>query len=81
MKVYALGVPIFVPSRAFLTASRHVNDRGLMIGNAYCPPREGYTPNRHAAAKAHRFSPEMDDPKSLGYWLQFADYFQWASAA
>ena len=79
-QVYALGVPIFVPSRAFLAASRLVNDRGLMLGNAYCHPREGYTPNRHASAKVHRFSPEMDDPKSLTYWLQFADYFQWASA-
>lgn len=73
-ELYALGIPLFVPSAEFLVKSGVVWD--LWIGSdAYCGKGAKF-PQKHPLTR-HLFSPEDQSPEAKQYWLQFADYFQW----
>ena len=76
-ELYALGIPIFIPSIEFLVNLKLVHDRTL-IDPFYCGRKLKFEdlPKQHPASN-HPFSPEdVASPEATRYWLQFADYYQ-----
>jgi hypothetical protein len=73
-EVYAMGIPMFVPTIPFLRALDMTHDRRNR-DDPYCG-RDAGVPPKHPSS-AHPFSPEDDDEASFTYWLQFADLYQW----
>lgn len=77
-ELYALGIPIFVPSIEFLVQLKLVSDRTL-LDDFYCGKDLKFSdlPNQHPRS-THPHSPEdRDSIAAMNYWLQFADYYQW----
>jgi len=72
-ELYALGVPLFVPTPAFL-AELGVMDDMRTTDVHYCPGVE--PPPRHADS-TQPFSPEDRSRPALEHWLQYSDFFQW----
>ena len=76
-ELYALGIPIFVPSIDFLVQLKLVHDRTL-IDPFYCGRTLKFEdmPRQHPNSN-HPYSPEdVRSPEAIRYWLQFADYYQ-----
>lgn len=76
-ELYALGIPIFVPSIDFIVQLNIVRDRTL-LDSFYCGRKLKFEdmPKQHPNSH-HPFSPEDKiSPKAMAYWLQFADYYQ-----
>ncbi|CAF1185603.1 unnamed protein product [Adineta ricciae] len=76
-ELYALGVPIFIPSIDFIVKLKVVSDRTL-IDPFYCGRKMKFTdmPKQHPKSN-HPYSPEdVQSPEAIAYWLQFADYYQ-----
>ena len=72
-EIYALGIPVFVPSPEFLQQLGIVNDR-LLTSTDYCGPNAWFAPR-------HPQSLHAPDPESAGaaeslYWLRLADFYQ-----
>ena len=77
-ELYALGIPIFIPSIEFLVQLKLVSDRTL-LDDSYCGKHLKFTdlPNQHPRSN-HPHSPEdRESIAAMNYWLQFADYYQW----
>ena len=72
-EIYALGVPVFVPSPEFLQQLGIVNDR-LMTSTDYCGPGAWFAP-RHPQS-LHAPNPEAAGGESELYWLRLAEYYQ-----
>ena len=73
-EVYALGVPIFVPSVSFILAlnllqDKNANDAHYCGSNFVVPPQHPLS--------AHPYSPEDRSEEAQRYWVQFADFYQW----
>jgi hypothetical protein len=76
-ELYALGIPIFVPSIDFIVHLKLVRDRTL-IDPFYCGRKLKFKdmPKQHPSSN-HPYSPEdIVLPEAIRYWLQFADYYQ-----
>ena len=76
-ELYALGIPIFVPSIDFLIQLKLVYDRTL-LDNFYCGTHLKFTdlPSQHSNSH-HPYSPEdRESTAAMTHWLQFADYYQ-----
>jgi hypothetical protein len=76
-ELYALGIPIFVPSIEFIVKLKLIHDRTL-IDNYYCGPQLKFSdmPRQHPNSN-HPYSPEdIVSTEGITYWLQFADYYQ-----
>jgi hypothetical protein len=73
VELYALGIPIFVPSPEFLLQLGIVDDR-LMTTGDYCGPGAWFAP-RHAQS-LHGPSPESAAPDDSLYWLRLAEFYQ-----
>lgn len=76
-ELYALGIPIFIPSIDFIVQMNLVRDRTL-IDPFYCGHRVKFEdlPKQHSSSN-HPYSPEdVLSPEAISYWLQFADYYQ-----
>lgn len=76
-ELYALGIPIFVPSIEFIVKLKLVNDRTLIDGH-YCGGSLKFSdmPKQHPNSN-HPYSPEdLISSEAISYWLQFADYYQ-----
>lgn len=76
-ELYALGIPIFVPSIDFIVELKLVYDRTL-IDSFYCGRTLKFEdmPKQHPRSN-HPYSPEdIVLPDAMRYWLQFADYYQ-----
>jgi hypothetical protein len=76
-ELYALGIPIFVPSIEFIVKLKLVNDRTLIDGH-YCGNSLKFSdmPKQHPNSN-HPYSPEdIISSEAMSYWLQFADYYQ-----
>ena len=76
-ELYALGIPIFVPSIDFIVHLGLVHDRTL-IDPSYCGHKLQFKdmPKQHPSSN-HPYSPEdIVLPEAIRYWLQFADYYQ-----
>lgn len=80
--IYALGVPMFVPSIPFLMELKHVEDLHIRDG-FYCGPNWQPPPPFRLAngSTTHPFSPEDLSVEAQSYWLQYADYYQWPHIA
>lgn len=74
IEVYALGIPMFVPTPEFLYELGVMVDR-RMRDPWYCGPSV-QVPDRHPNA-THPFSPEADDRQSFLYWVRFSDFYEW----
>ena len=72
-EIYALGVPIFVPTPEFLQQLGIVNDR-LMTSTDYCGPDAWFAP-RHPQS-LHLPNPEIAGGENELYWLRLAEYYQ-----
>jgi hypothetical protein len=72
-ELYALGVPLFVPTPAFL-AELGVMDDMRTTDVHYCP---GVAPPSQHPNSTHPHSPEDRSSAAHLYWLQFADFYQW----
>ena len=73
VEIYALGIPIFVPSPEFLLQLGIVNDR-LMTSTDYCGPGAWFAP-RHPQS-LHAPNPESAAAEDFLYWLRLAEYYQ-----
>ncbi|CAM4838225.1 unnamed protein product [Rotaria magnacalcarata] len=76
-ELYALGIPMFVPTIDFIVELNLVIDRTL-IDKFYCGRSLKFDdmPKQHTNSH-HPFSPEdIISPEAIHYWLQFADYYQ-----
>jgi hypothetical protein len=76
-ELYALGIPIFVPSIEFIVKLKLIHDRTL-IDNYYCGPQLKFSDmSRQHPNSNHPYSPEdIVSTEGITYWLQFADYYQ-----
>ena len=91
-ELYALGMPLFVPSIKFY--SNYVDmGRGDHFGlgmdrtstsNPYCSSdpklEEKMRPKNNNQKSIHPYSPNVEifeDVESENYWLQFADFYEW----
>ena len=73
-EVYALGVPLFVPSIRFLVDLGLLTDKNTN-SPSYCGP--GFVPPPQHPSSLHPFSPEDPSREAQTYWAQFADIYQW----
>ena len=76
-ELYALGIPMFVPSIEFIFKLKLVYDRTL-LDPFYCGGRLKFAdlPKQHPNSN-HPYSPDDTvSPEAIHYWLQFADYYQ-----
>ncbi|UJR35113.1 hypothetical protein I4U23_027884 [Adineta vaga] len=76
-ELYALGIPMFVPSIKFLVELKLIYDRTL-IDIHYCGSYLNFSdmPKQHPNSH-HPYSPEdIISNEGMSYWLQFADYYQ-----
>ena len=76
-ELYALGIPIFVPTIEFLVQLELVTDRTL-IDIHYCGRSLKFSdlPPQHPKS-THPYSPDdLLSSEAIAYWLQFADYYQ-----
>jgi hypothetical protein len=76
-ELYALEIPMFIPSIDFIVELKLVDDRTL-IDNSYCGPKLKLNdmPQQHPNSH-HPYSPEdVVSTDAMRYWLQFADYYQ-----
>ena len=76
-ELYALGIPIFIPSIDCIVQMNLVRDRTL-IDPFYCDRRVKFEdlPKQHSSSN-HPYSPEdVLSSEAISYWLQFADYYQ-----
>jgi hypothetical protein len=73
-ELYALGIPLFVPSPKFLTTLGLLIDRCVSqkwyCGSAWVEPPQH--PTSH-----HTYSPESDEPAATEYWARLADFYRW----
>ena len=73
-EVYALGIPLFVPTVSFIVELNLLKDKN--VNDAwYCG--EGFVPPPQHALSQHPFSPENRSREAITYWAQFADFYQW----
>ena len=72
-EIYALGIPVFVPSAEFLQQLGIVDDR-LMTSPDYCGPGAWFAP-RHPQS-LHAPNPESAASGDALYWLRLAEYYQ-----
>jgi hypothetical protein len=72
-EIYALGIPVFVPSPEFLQQLGIINDR-LMTSPDYCGPNVWFAP-RHPQS-LHLPNPEAAGGEDELYWLRLAEYYQ-----
>ncbi len=77
-ELYALGIPIFVPTVDFLMELGIATDTQVS-SNFYCGP-QWQPPPKHINAP-HPYSPESRDPAAVQYWLKFADFYTWPHIA
>jgi len=73
VELYALGIPIFVPSPEFLLQLGIVDDR-LMTSGDYCGPGAWFAP-RHPQS-LHGPNPESAAPEDALYWFRLAEFYQ-----
>jgi hypothetical protein len=73
-ELYALGIPMFVPTARFLTALRLLIDR-CVSQHWYCGSK-WVEPEQHPTSH-HPYSPESEDSAAMEYWARMADYYRW----
>ena len=76
-ELYAMGIPMFVPSIDFIVQLKLVRDRTL-LDRFYCGRTLKFQdmPKQHPSSN-HPYSPEDTvSSDAIRYWLQFADYYQ-----
>jgi hypothetical protein len=73
-ELYALGIPILVPTIDLLIELGLGNDRTTTND---CGLRDRLIAPPRSPASSHPFSPEDMSKDAKRYWFQFADYYQW----
>lgn len=73
-EMYALGVPLFVPTPEFLVQLGSMVDVRTTDG-FYCGPAT--IPPPPAANVTHPYSPEDRSVEASVYWYRFADFYTW----
>jgi hypothetical protein len=76
-ELYALEIPIFIPSIDFIVELKLVRDRTL-IDSYYCGRTLKFQdmPKQHPSSN-HPYSPEdVVSTEAMRYWIKFADYYQ-----
>ena len=71
-ELYAMGVPIFIPTIRFMVSLRTISDRSM--SEWYCGG--GYEKLKQHPSSSHPFNPDSLEDDALTYWLQFADFYQ-----
>ena len=79
-EVYAMGIPMFVPSLKFLVDLKFAGDKIIMKDfHATC-----YVPHQHPLGEPPQhplshfpYSPEDRSREAEEYWLQFSDFYDW----
>lgn len=90
-ELYALAIPMFVPSPRFYLNYYNKQQRNVGLGHDRTMTSEPYCPN-HPKLEAkmrpsldqglsyHPYSPNVDmaqDPEAEMYWMQLADFYDW----
>eukprot|EP00775_Hariotina_reticulata_P005751 gene5751-5991_t len=79
VELYALGIPMFVPSVELLThpleefAGLALMNDVKVTDSFYCGSSVGVPPPH--AHQPHPFSPESDAPEAKHYWYKFAEFY------
>lgn len=73
---YGLGIPLFMPSPAFLRNIRGLGDDRSMLSR--CSGYRDAVMNMKPNPKSlHPYNPNIDGGEDEYYWLQFSDFYQW----
>ena len=77
-ELYAMGVPLFVPSIHMTMANDDLYpwDRTMTGTKVYCGEKNDSIPEKHPLSK-HTQSPESFTKEAKEYWLKFADIHLW----
>jgi hypothetical protein len=76
-EVYALGIPLFMPSMKYLHSKGGIGPDRSSMSRFYC---NDSTMDKHMKphhTSLHPYSPNSNDRDAEFYWLQMADYFYW----
>ena len=77
-ELYAMGIPLFVPSVQMMMAVDDIYpfDRTITGTKLYCGEKNDYVPKKHPSSN-HTQSPESLTKEAKEYWLKFADFHVW----
>ena len=76
-EIYALGIPLFMPSMKYLHSKGGIGPDRSSMSKCYCNnlTADEYMKPHHTSL--HPYSPNSNDRDAEFYWLQMADYFYW----
>jgi hypothetical protein len=72
-ELYALGIPLFVPSIEFSIQLDLFKDRRIFNPDMYCKDTSNL-PEKHPGS-SHLFSPEDPSEEAKKYWIKYSDVY------